>query len=134
MILGSCKPKTTSTNLSTISLQADTLNIQQKSTREFYDETFHWKVTIPGNMKTVNPEKWKKSNEVGLQMIEDTYNEEVKDNTIPICIFTNGEVNIFEAKYQLFNPEVDGTSLKVTQTVHEVIYTILNFLMLWLIR
>jgi hypothetical protein len=101
------------------------LNIQQQLTQEFYVENFKWKITIPENMKTENPEKWKKSNEVGVQMVEDTYNEKVEDNTIPICIFTNGGLNVFEAKYQTYNPEVDGSPSELTKTIYKMIYTTL---------
>jgi len=95
----------------------------QKTVREFYDENFKWKITIPENLKDANTKKWEKSRERGMQAIEDTYGEGIEDYTIPIFTFNNGQFNVFEAMYEPFDPEVDGEFLETCKLVNEIMYT-----------
>ena len=94
----------------------------QKKPQEFYDENFKWKIIIPENLKALNPEKWAKSKERGMQAIEDTYGEGIEDYTIPIFTFNNGQFNVFEAMYEPFDPDVDGDFLENCKLVHEIVY------------
>jgi hypothetical protein len=71
-------------------------------------------------LKAVNPEKWEKSRERGMQLIEDTYGEEAGDYTIPIFTFNKGQFNVFEAMYEPFDPEIDGDFLENNKLVNEI--------------
>ena len=93
----------------------------QKTTQEFYDENFKWKITIPKNLKAVNVEKWAKNRERGLQATEDIYSEDV-ENMIPIFTFNDGRLNGFEALYKTFNPEIDGDFFENCQLIHGIMY------------
>jgi len=97
-------------------------NSGHKTAQEFYDENFKWKITIPENLEAVDTAKWAKSRERGLQLVEDTYGEKVEDNTIPIFTFNKGQFNVFEARYEPFDPEVDGDFFENSKLANEILY------------
>ncbi len=108
--------------LSLLTLLSISCSNRKKTAQEFYDENFKWKITIPDNLEAANPEKWEKTRQKGKQMIEDTYNDEVGDYTIPIFTFNDGQFNVFESMYETFDPEVDGDFLENNKFVNEILY------------
>jgi len=98
-------------------------NGRNKSSQEFYDEMFKWRITIPENLDSVSPELWAKNQERAMTAIKNTYGGlEVEDNTITIFRFSKGQFNLFEAQYQDFDTKIDGNFVEALDIIYEMIY------------
>ena len=91
--------------------------------QEFFDETFHWRIMIPANFRAVNPERWERRREYGLQRMESTFNEKITDDTRLIFNFSNGQTNYIEALYHFVDPEIDGDFSESRKLLEEIMYT-----------
>lgn len=55
--------------------------------RTLYNEEFKWTIVIPENFSQVSPSEWQRKQNKGAKAIEDTYGEEVINQTKIIFVF-----------------------------------------------
>lgn len=91
---------------------SDTLNITE----------FKWTVVVPENFQPVNQEDWNKELQKGMDLLEDTYDEEIENQSVTLFIYKNGQFNTFEANWQPYDVQVDGDYMETYADVNKVIY------------
>jgi len=94
----------------------------QSTKREIYNEDFKWRITIPENFENVEPDDWKKLQSKGETAIENTYGEEIVNQSKVIFVFKSGELNYFESNSQPFDEKTDGDYMESWKMVNEVLY------------
>lgn len=94
---------------------------QKSAEREIFNADFKWSITIPKNFENVSGEEWSKLQNKGKIAIEDTYGEEIINNSKIIFVFKSDDLNYFESNYQPFDPS-DGDYLATCENVNLVLY------------
>lgn len=98
-------------------------NSQTKSApKKLYNEDFKWSIIIPENFNNVSPAEWGKMQNKGAEAIENTYGEEVENQSKTIFVFKNADFNYLESNYQPFDVNVDGDHLESCKMVNEILY------------
>ena len=90
--------------------------------KTLYNKDFKWTITIPENFTNVNPREWTRMQNDGIDAIEDTYEEEVINQSELIFVFKNGDLNYLESNHQPFDVAIDGDYLESCKAVNEIIY------------
>src|SRR6202012_2680299 len=83
---------------------------------------FNWKIIIPPDFQTVNSDDWMKLKNRGAAAVEKTYKQKVIDQTKTIFVFKSDGFNYFEANYQPFDTEKDGSYSKTIKSVNKILY------------
>lgn len=94
---------------------------QKAAEREIFNADFKWSITIPKNFENVSADEWSKLQNKGKIAIEDTYGEEIINNSKIIFVFKSDDLNYFESNYQPFDPS-DGDYLATCENVNLVLY------------
>ncbi len=89
--------------------------------REINYDKFQWSITIPKNFEPVSKEDWARQQNRGIKAIEDAYGEEIDNLAKIIFVFKHGKLNIFEANYQPFDENIDGSHAESFDNVNEVL-------------
>ena len=106
-----------------LSLILSCCNGQTKTApKTLYNEDFKWTITIPKNFNNVSSKDWEKMQNKGVDAIENTYDEEVVNQTEIIFVFKNADFNYLESNYQPFDLEIDGDYLESCKNVNEILY------------
>ena len=92
--------------------------IQDKS---FFIKEFNWHITVPEGFNYMGAEEIIKYRDRGKKLIEETYNEEVIDQTKNLFFIENGQLNKFEANYQPFDETIDGDYLEVGKNIRQLL-------------
>jgi len=100
----------------------DACSQQSIPKKEIYNEEFKWTIAIPEGFKNVSTKEWTKIQNKGLQVLENTYNEEVINEVETIFVFKSDGVNYFEANYQPFDTEIDGDYIESCKYINKMIY------------
>lgn len=90
--------------------------------KEVYIEDFKWSITVPENFETVSPEDWKIMQNKGEKAIEDTFGQDIINQSKTIFVFKSGQGNVLEANYQPFDKSVDGDYLESWNFVNDALY------------
>lgn len=90
--------------------------------KEVYIKDFKWSITVPENFETVSPEDWKKMQNKGEKAIEDTFGQDIVNQSKTIFVFKSGQGNVLEANYQPFDISVDGDYLESWNLVNDALY------------
>ena len=90
--------------------------------KEVYIEDFKWSITVPENFETVSPEDWKKMQNKGEKAIEDTFGQDIVNQSKTIFVFKSGQGNVLEANHQPFDISVDGDYLESWNLVNDALY------------
>lgn len=90
--------------------------------KEVYIEDFKWSITVPENFETVSPEDWKIMQNKGEKAIEDTFGQDIINQSKTIFVFKSGQGNVLEANYQPFDKSVDGDYLESWNFVIDALY------------
>lgn len=94
---------------------------QTVKSKEIYYKKFNWRIKVPENLEAISREDWAKYQEKGVEAIENTYGEEVENNSKIIFVFRKGQTNYFEANYQPFDEEIDGDYNDSFDAVNEIL-------------
>lgn len=94
---------------------------QKSAERKIFNADFKWSITIPKNFENVTADEWSKLQNKGKIAIEDTYGEEIINNSKIIFVFKSDDLNYFESNYQSFNPS-DGDYLATCENVNQILY------------
>src|SRR5690348_11224108 len=98
------------------------LSCKAPEKRELHSNEFGWSITIPEGFDSVGAEDWKKMQERGADAVEETYGEEIDNQTTTLFVFKDGLTNYFEAGYQPFDESVDGSFEESWKGVNEILY------------
>ena len=90
--------------------------------KKLYNEEFKWTIVIPENFTKIDPSDWEEMQDKGAAAIEDTYGEEVVNQSETIFAFKNTDLNYLESNYQPFDTETDGNYLESCQAVNTILY------------
>ncbi|MCB0495266.1 MAG: hypothetical protein KDC79_03980 [Cyclobacteriaceae bacterium] len=93
-----------------------------KESQTLHNEDFGWTITIPEDFVNVSPEEWKKMQNKGLDAIENTYGEEVVNQSKIVFVFKNADFNYMESNYQPFDTQIDGDYLESWSGVNEIVF------------
>ncbi len=83
---------------------------------------FNWTVVVPEDFEPVNQQDWNKVLQKGMDLLEDTYDEEIENQSVTLFIFKKGKFNTFEANWQPYDVEVDGDYMQTYADVNRVVY------------
>ena len=97
-------------------------NGQNTSKQEIYNKDFKWTITIPENFQNVSKEEWSKMQNKGEEAIENTYGEEIINQSKTIFVFKSDQFNYFESNYQPFDVAIDGDYLESCKNVNNIIF------------
>lgn len=92
-----------------------------ESQKVFIDD-FNWTITIPEGFDSVSASDWKKMQNKGADAIEQTFDEEVVNQTTTLFVFSSDQLNYFESNYQPYDTAVDGNYVESTKAVADVLY------------
>jgi len=94
----------------------------QSNSREFYNQQFNWKITIPTGFDSVPPAVWEMMQNRGANAIEKTYDAKVENRAQTIFAFRTDMFNYFAANYQPFDTATDGNYEETFKAVNDVLY------------
>jgi hypothetical protein len=90
--------------------------------KTLYNEDFKWTITIPENFVNVSPQEWTKMQNKGLDAVEDTYGEDVINQSKLIFVFKNADFNYMESNYQPFDVEENPDYIESCKEVNEILF------------
>ncbi|UUC45311.1 hypothetical protein [Flavobacterium cerinum] len=94
--------------------------------KKFHSKDFNWTITIPDNFETVSKSDWTKIQNRGQQAIEDTFDQEIDNQSVNIFVFKNDQFNYFEACHQPFDPKIDGNYVQSCKDVNNLLYKVMQ--------
>lgn len=83
---------------------------------------FNWTIEIPNNYTEVDPETWGNQQKKGEELIENTFGEELTNETVTLFVYKNEELNSIESNYQPFDEAIDGNYIEVFDDVNALLY------------
>ena len=83
---------------------------------------FNWTITIPEGFERVDDKDWGKIQSRGEAAIEDTYGEEVINQTEVIFVYRSGELNFIEANHQPYDPTLFETYEASCRELYGLLY------------
>tara|TARA_R110002073_G_scaffold89852_1_gene212382 strand:- start:7741 stop:8319 length:579 start_codon:yes stop_codon:yes gene_type:complete len=92
----------------------------QIKNRQFFIEEFNWTLVAPEGFKYTSAKEVKKIRGRGMEILKDTYGDEVEDRTINLFFIENGKLNKFEANFQPFDETVDGNYSEANKELNEL--------------
>lgn len=78
------------------------------SSKVHHFKMFNWTVRIPAGFEAIDKEKWADIENRGKEALENTYGQEIIDETTTLFMYRNTQFNVFESNYQPFDESVDG--------------------------
>lgn len=97
-------------------------NGRQTPKQEIHNQDFNWTITIPENFEAISSSESEKMQNKGVDIIENTYQEEIVNQAKTIFVFKNDQFNYFESNYQPFDPAVDGDFMETWRGVNGILY------------
>lgn len=85
-------------------------------------EEFNWTISIPDIYKAVSESEWNKHEEVGKKAVEETYGQEVINQSVTIMAYKKGQFNSFDANWQPFDEAIDGSYKESNVAVNEILF------------
>lgn len=95
---------------------------QTNPIKEIFNKDFNWSITVPENFESISPADWKKIQNKGEKAMEDTFDQDIVNNSKTIFVFRSGQGNVLEANYQAFDKAVDGDFLESWKFVNDALY------------
>lgn len=95
---------------------------QKAPKQEIHNQDFNWTITIPENFEAISSSESEKMQNKGVDIIENTYQEEIVNQAKTIFVFKNDQFNYFESNYQPFDPAVDGDFMETWRGVNGILY------------
>lgn len=83
---------------------------------------FNWKLKIPEFLISENNDEWKKAQDRGKKVIEDTYNVELKNKVRTIFIFKSTDQSFFEATSEKVNLEMASDYVATCKRMNDIFY------------
>ena len=83
---------------------------------------FGWSITIPSGFDAINEAEWSKLEDRGVEAIEETYGEQLIDQTTTLFVYRNAQFNVFESNNQPFDEKVDGNWVASCKEVNDIVF------------
>ena len=92
------------------------------SKNKIYVKEFDWQIVIPKGYDTVSSKYMNNLEAKGKEMIEETINKKIENNTKTLFTFRRTAFNFLESNFQNFDEKVDGNYKESCNYAYNILY------------
>lgn len=100
----------------------NSLSTAAQSPNVYYNKKFKWTITLPEGLDTVNTAEWKKMQNKGEEIIEETYGVDMDIKVKTLIVMRYDLFNYFESNYQPYDTTAFDSYDAGFNEVNELLY------------